>query len=319
MKEADFINKYSSQWEDLKNLSLKIEGKGIKKLSSTEIQKFLYLFRQCSRHLAYARTYFPESKIVGYLNSQIGYSHNMAYAVKKFDTGGIAQYIFKGFPKLLKENRRFILLSFGIFLAGVLFSLIFTMINAGNANYFLPEDLIKNIKTATSGSSKEWNYPLMSSQIMVNNISIALRAFVLGITFGIGTVYILFYNGLVLGSLTALVYKYGNPLIYWSLILPHGIIELSAIFISGAAGLIIGYKMLIPKAYSRKHSLIAGAKQAVSLIFGIVLMLVVAAIIEGFFTPLSISPIIKLIFALSTAVLLCGYFLVPYVGKNKIS
>lgn len=319
MKETQFVDKHSQNWEQLRKLTEKIESKGIRKLSSAEIKDFLHLFRLCSRHLAYARTHFPGSRTVSYLNSLIGHSHSMTYAVKKFNSRGIIEYILKGFPRNLKENRNFILLSFGIFLAGVLFSLILTVVRTENAYYFLPNNIIENVKGIKDNASREWNYPLVSSQIMVNNITVALNAFVLGITLGIGTVYILFYNGLIIGSLTGLVYKFGDPVIYWSLILPHGVIELCAIFISGAAGLIIGYKMMIPGEYSRKHSIVDGAKRAVSFVFGIVLMLVAAGIIEGFFTPLNISPAIKLLFALATAVLLSAYFAAPYISKDKAS
>jgi uncharacterized membrane protein SpoIIM required for sporulation len=92
------------------------------------------------------------------------------------------------------------------------------------------------------------------------------------------------------------------------LILPHGIIELTAIFISGAAGLIIAKHLLLPGQYSRKDSLIAGTKQAVSLLAGVVILLIIAGLIEGFFTPLNISPISKLSFAALTAILLAAYY-----------
>jgi uncharacterized membrane protein SpoIIM required for sporulation len=152
---------------------------------------------------------------------------------------------------------------------------------------------------------------------MFNNISVSLRAFVFGITLGLGTIYVLFMNGALLGALTALMYMYGSPKHYWSLILPHGVIELTAIFISGAAGLIIAKSILLPGEFTRKHSLIKGAKKAVSLVMGVVLMLVVAGIIEGFFTPLAISENVKLAFAAVTAIILAIYFTVPYLIKMK--
>lgn len=317
MKESDFVNRYSTDWENLNAMTIKIESHGINKLSSTEVREFLRLFRSCSRNLAYIRTHYPESSIVNQLNSLLAKSHNMTYAVKKFNPSGVLQYIKKGFPEYLKEDRIFVILSFGIFLTGFLLSMILTMADTSNARYFLPEMMIKGVGNTNAGTANQWNYPLMSGQIMANNITVSLKAFVYGITLGIGTVYILFANGLILGSLTALIYAGGNPLVYWSLILPHGVIELTAIFISGAAGLILGYRMLIPGKYSRRHSFVCGAKQAVSLIFGVILMLAAAAVIEGFFTPLNIPAALKLIFASTTAVLLAAYIAVPYKVKNN--
>ena len=126
----------------------------------------------------------------------------------------------------------------------------------------------------------------------------------------------LFLNGALLGALTALVYLRGNPLTYWSLILPHGIIELTAIFISGAAGLLIAKHIILPGRYSRKDALIAGAKQAVSLMSGVVIMLVIAGLIEGFFTPRAVGAEMKLIFAGATGLSIISYLLLPYFQRE---
>lgn len=317
MKENQFIEKHTSSWTELKNLTDLLDKKGISKLNSKQIRKFLYLFRKTSHHLSYSKTHFPNSDIVPYLNSLAGRAHNHIYAVKKGSISDIFKYFSMDFPSQIKKFRAYILTAFLIFFTGFIISLILVEINSENASYFLPNNMIENINWEMNNHDN-WDYPLMSSVIMVNNISVSFKAFVLGITLGIGTIYILFYNGAILGALTGLVYHFGNPFTYWSLILPHGMIELTAIFISGGAGLIIARSILIPKEYSRKHSIIKGAKEAVYLIFGIGLMLVIAGIIEGFFTPLSISPGAKLIFALVTAMGLIGYFAIPYFINSKL-
>lgn len=316
MKENQFIQKHTSSWSELKDLTNLLDKKGLSKLNSRQIRRFLYLFRKTSHHLSYSKTHFPTSDIIQYLNSLVGRAHNHIYAVKKGSISDILKYFSTGFPKQIKKLRIYILTAFSIFLIGFIISLIMVTVNPENASYFLPKDMIENTNWEMN-SHDNWDYPLMSSVIMVNNISVSFKALVLGITLGIGTIYVLFYNGAILGGLTGLVYHFGNPFTYWSLILPHGIIELTAIFISGGAGLIIARSILIPKEYSRKHSIVKGAKEAVYLVFGIGLMLIIAGIIEGFFTPLSISPSIKLIFSLLTAVGVFIYFFIPNV-KNKL-
>ena len=316
MKEEQFIKTNSNIWRELESFSVIINKKGVKSLPSNEVKRFLSTFRQCSHHLAYARTHYQESSVVTYLNSLISKCHSHVYAVKKVSPGQFFKYIGYEFPKLLKGYKWFILSSFAFFAFGVILSFILVLANADNANMFLPAAMIEGVKGGTAGSGGQWNYPLMSSYIMFNNISVSLRAFVFGITLRVGTIYVLFMNGALLGALTALMYMYGSPKHYWSLILPHGVIELTAIFISGAAGLIIAKSMLLPGELTRKHSLIDGAKKAVSLVMGVVLMLVIAGIIEGFFTPLDISESVKLVFAAVTAVILAVYFTVPYVVKK---
>lgn len=317
MKEEQFIKANSNTWRELEELSAVINKKGIKTLPSNDVKKFLSTFRQSSHHLAYARTHYPESSVVTYLNSLVSKCHSNVYAVRKFSPGAVLKYIGYEFPRLLKEYKWYILSSFGFFAFGVALSLILTALNSNNASIFLPQDMIEGVKTGKAGSGGQWNYPLVSSQIMVNNITVSLKAFAFGITLGIGTMYVLFMNGALLGSLTALMYIYGDPKNFWSLILPHGVFELTAIFISGAAGLIIAKHLLLPGDYSRKHSLIDGSKKAVSLIMGVVFMLIIAGIIEGFFTPLNISADIKLAFAGITAVILAAYFSIPYIIKMK--
>lgn len=315
MKQDQFINKHSSSWNALKNTVEFLEKKDMTKLESKKIREFLHLFRQTSHHLAYARTHFPNSDVTLYLNALVGRAHNHIYAIKKSDFTKVLYYIGYGFPKQCKEFRYYIIAAFAIFIIGAALSMILVSASPQNASYFIPQEMIDSIDYSMD-SSGQWDYPLISSYIMVNNISVSLKAFVYGITFGLGTIYILFTNGTLIGALSGLVYHFGTPLNYWSLILPHGIIELTAIFISGGTGLIIARSILIPREHSRKHSIIKASKEAVKLLLGVAILLVVAGIIEGFFTPLNISPINKLIFAALTFVALTIYFAIPYFKSD---
>lgn len=314
MKEQQFISINTSTWRELEELSSIINKKGIKALPSKDVKRFLHIFRQSSHHLAYARTHYPKSRTVTYLNSLIGKCHSQVYAVQKFSPLSGLKYICYGFPNTLKQYKSYILASFAFFFSGFLLSLLLVLINTDNASFFLDQNIIETIKSNRMGEGS-WNNPLQASGIMTNNILVSITAFVYGITLGIGTIYVLFLNGALLGALTALVYLYSDPVRYWSLILPHGVIELTAIFIAGAAGLMIGRSLLIPKEHTRIHSLIKGSKSALSMIWGIMLMLIVAGIIEGFFTPSKVSEIGKLLFAAMTALLLTLYLAIPYISK----
>ncbi|MFP4662321.1 MAG: stage II sporulation protein M [Halanaerobiales bacterium] len=318
MKEEVFIERNSASWQSLETLSKKINNKGIKKLTSSEVKIFLDLFRKTSHHLAYARTHYPDSNIIKYLNNLLGKCHSNVYAVKKISPGSLKDYVFRKYPQILKDYRNYILISFAFFALGVLISMIMVLYNHDHASLFVPQEYIDTIKAGTEGSG-DWNYALMSSYIMVNNIRVSITAFVLGITLGLGTVYVLFLNGAMLGALTTVVYLYGNPVSYWSLILPHGVIELTAIFIAGAAGLVIAKHMLIPGELKRKYSIISGTKKAISLLSGVIVMLIIAGIIEGFYTPLStFTTTTKLAFAAFTGLILIMYFAIPYFKKDQI-
>ena len=140
----------------------------------------------------------------------------------------------------------------------------------------------------------------MSAAIMTNNIRVAAMAMGFGILAGVGTAYILFYNGLIVGALfaqTALVAGGRNIMYFWALILPHGVLELIAVFLAGSVGLLIGRGLLMPGDMTRKDALVKNARAAIALVPGLVILLIIAGLIEGFFTPMDVPPYIKLGFA----------------------
>ncbi len=315
MKIQQFIEKNTPLWSEFKALTELIDKKGIKSLGSKQLKRYLYLFRRSSHQLAYARTHYPGSEVIPYINSLVAISHNHIYSVKKYDFSEIGEFFKFGLPNSIMRYKNYILIATAVFLFGFFLSWLLVAANPQSAAYFMPEDMIQGINW-DANTSEQWDYPVMSSYIMTNNISVAIKAFVLGITLGIGTFYILFFNGALLGALTGLVYQKGNPLGYWSLILPHGILELTAIFIAGGAGFILALSILIPKEYSRKHSIIKGAKEATGLMLGVTVFLIIAGIIEGFFTPIDIYPVYKLVFAGLTLLMIVAYFSIPYFRSS---
>src|SRR5699024_8082493 len=134
-------------------------------------------------------------------------------------------------------------------------------------------------------------------------------AFAGGITFGILTVYIMIYNGLIVGALAGLFWHSGSSYVFWAYIVPHGVIELLAIFIAGGAGLLMGYKLLVPGQLKRSVQLKHHALRSVQLLLGTIPLLVIAGIIEGFITPADLSLETKYLVAFITLFGFIGYLL----------
>ena len=147
----------------------------------------------------------------------------------------------------------------------------------------------------------------MTSTIMVNNIYVSVLAFGFGLTLGLGTLFVLAQNGMMLGALAAVFTARGQGVLFWSLILPHGVWELTAIFLAGAAGLQIGLALLRPGQMSRRDALLGAGRQAVSLMGLVCVLLVLAAVVEGFFTPSDLPSWAKLLFSGIAFVLLSVY------------
>ena len=305
MTEDQFLTTNSAKWHELGDYCQRINKNGIKSLETHDIKKFLNLFKLTSHHLAYAKTHYTGSRTIIYLNNLISQCNTYVYTIPKTNVTSVFSSIFTSYSMLLKKYRTYILFSFAIFMIGAFFSFLLVYFKPENAALFLDSSLIEMVvETGDGADNSNWNYPLMSSYIMMNNILVSLKAFAFGIIVGVGTGYILFFNGLTLGSLSALFYLYGDPVKYWACILPHGVAELTAIFIAGAAGLLVGKSLLIPGRLSRKHSLIKGTKEAVQLLSGVIVLLIVAGLIEGFISPLHISITIKYTVALLSALLI---------------
>jgi len=149
--------------------------------------------------------------------------------------------------------------------------------------------------------------PLASSTIMTNNLSVSLAAFAGGIVGGIGTVYMMIFNGVLIGVVAVACDRAGLGLSLWSFIAPHGALELPAIFIAGGAGLLVAKGMLSPGFLTRRESLTEAAALGIRLLLGVIPMLVVAGIIEGFVSPSDIPLTMKFALGATMLILLGGY------------
>jgi uncharacterized membrane protein SpoIIM required for sporulation len=150
--------------------------------------------------------------------------------------------------------------------------------------------------------------PMAGSFITQNNIGVAFRAFAGGLPLGLITLLILFTNGMMLGSVGVLIARKGQSAGFWPSIAPHGILELTAIMVAGAAGLMLGWALLHPGDLPRGRALAAAAGDAVRLVAGTIPMFIVAGTIEGFVSFSSLPVFVKLTVAALSAVGMAYYF-----------
>jgi len=313
MTEDNFILKNENQWRKLEAYNKTLSNKSVSALKVSEIDEFAELFRSVSQNLAYAKTHYPNGRSAPYLNQLAGIAHQHFYLRRKGGLSSAAQYVRKGFPRAIQAKRSYFAFVLMLFLVGVLASLIMVRADTDYASLFLPAEYIQSITQSSprpqTDTAGDLNYSFLSAGIMTNNIYVSLTAFAGGVTAGLGTLVIIFFNGAMLGALSGLAAMGGFDMTnFFALILPHGFIELTAIFISGMCGMIIAKSILIPGDLKRKDSFIKGAKEAAFFVPGIVLMLIIAGLIEGFFTPLPILPWIKLAFSFAVLILMIfGY------------
>ncbi|MCL2564760.1 MAG: stage II sporulation protein M [Defluviitaleaceae bacterium] len=308
MKEDKFIAKNIDNWQKLESYNEILTKSGLASLSGDEIKEFIGLYRSLSHNLSYARTFFPGSSIVSYLNQLIGTSHNYVFVREEKGLSGFLHYITRGLPLAIRSYRGYIFAASLMFMAGALLAFVLAVVDPFYSNFFFPGVTVDQLNLDPTNDGA-WAYALFSSFIMTNNIQVSFFTFALGATAGLGTIYILLYNGMIVGALAGVVSSGGGSLaMFFAMILPHGFIELMAIFIAGGAGLMIGKGMLVPGDLSRKDSALKYAKAAAYFIPAIVIMLIIGALIEGFFTPMAVDYRLKLAFSFLTLFLMVGYY-----------
>jgi uncharacterized membrane protein SpoIIM required for sporulation len=307
-------------WEKLQELLDTIEKKEGSGLTRENLRELGALYRLASADLSRARVLKVGEDIRVFLNNLVVKAHNQVYQSRRSRWYDLADFLSVDFPKLVRRYINYVLTAICLFLIPLLVSYCFVLNDIGFAELemvqgqpIVSEDIWQTIE-----QHKLWTDPLenvspvASSLIATNNIKVTIMAFVLGITFGFGTAAVLFTNGVLVGTLLGVCRLHGMAEKLLIFIAPHGILELTAIFISGGAGLLMGKALLFPGQWKRFDALKMAAPDALSLFIGCIPLLVIAGLIEGFISPRTdIDGGAKLIVSGATLLLLVHYLLVP--------
>ncbi|HET7658328.1 MAG TPA: stage II sporulation protein M [Bacillales bacterium] len=317
MDVKTFIKQNRMDWrtleEEMKSLTKKRSS-----LSPQQIDRFQHLYERTARQLSYSQTYFPDEEVTSYLNELTAKAHNLFYKEETTSFQQLRRFFSETFILLLLEQRRFIGMAFLFFLIGGVGAFLSVMNDPVHLYSILPQQIAEGINPDKIGPNQgTFDSPTISASIMTNNIKVAILAFAGGLTFGVLTVYLLIQNGMILGALAAIFLQHHRFYEFWAYIVPHGIIELSAIFIAGGAGLLMGYKILVPGVYPRSYQLKRQALRSVQLMLGTVPLFIIAGTIEGFITPSPIPLDVKYGVALLTAMALAAYVLIGYRLQRK--
>ncbi|MGM0843611.1 MAG: stage II sporulation protein M [Bacillota bacterium] len=317
MNSRQFIQQHRDDWKELEDLITAMH-KRKSKIKGTEINRFSRLYQKAAQNLSYSQTYFPQEEVTPYLNELVSKSHNLLYRDQVSSFKQVRHFFGVTFIGLFLQQWKMIALAMILFTVGGLGSFFAVADDPLHIYSVLPENLAQGFDPDRLGENEgAVDSPMMSATIMTNNIQVAFLAFAGGITFGLLTVYVLIYNGILVGAIAALFWHYGKSYDFWAYIVPHGMIELTAIFIAGGAGLLMGYKLFVPGPYSRGYVLKQQAKRSVLLLLGTIPLFVIAGIIEGFITPSTLSFEAKYLIAGLTVIGLILYVLIGALLLKK--
>jgi len=252
------------------------------------------LYRQTASDLATVREDVTSNQLTFYLNQLLGRAHNLIYMGHKQKISGLVRFYTQTFPRVFRETFPQTFLAFLIFTVTGIATWAVTIHDPAFAHRMLGPEMMATIEKREMWTKSIVTIkPLAASGIMTNNLAVCFTTFAMGITAGIGTIYMMFTNGMLIGVIGAATWHAGMALQLWTFVAAHGALELPAIFISGGAGLEIARGMLFPGLLPRRESLALAGGRAARLMIGIVPMLVVAGIIEGFMSPSGLATPLK--------------------------
>ncbi|HEX7118621.1 MAG TPA: stage II sporulation protein M [Longimicrobiales bacterium] len=304
-------------WDAYRVLLERARRRGLARLPEHEVSRFAALYRETAADLARARSYGASEALVYSLERWVGAGHNLLYRPARRSLRALRAWLAGGFPALVRARIRPIAVAAAVFYLPALVTFAAVREDPARVWSLLPAGMIARAEEAPEREARGEGYvevpdvfmPMMASGIIANNVQVTFVAFAGGVLAGIGTLAVLVFNGVFLGAVAAAFANEGASLHLWTFVLPHGIIELTAICIAGGAGLWLGSALVLPGRRTRREMLALRGREAVSLLGGTAMLLGVAGMIEGFISPAPIPRALKLAFAAVFALLLTVYLL----------
>ena len=314
MNEVVFIETNKSNWEQLARI---VDGR-----KEVSVAEFVGLYTQAADDLAYARTHYPSSKIVRYLNAIVLNAHRILYKNRYGNWEKMIRYWKVEIPLAVSRQTANIKLALVIFFISVLIGWFSSSVDPSFVRLIMGDSYVNmtlnNIEEgdpmAVYASMKD---STMFLRIGMNNIYVAFLAFMLGIFTSIGTAIVLLTNGIMVGAFFYFFYERGIAALAWSTIMIHGTLELSAIILAGAAGFVLGNSLLFPGTYSRVRSLIRGASEGLKMMIGLIPVFIAAAFLEGYMTRqyLAVTMLTRVLIIVGSLAFILWYF---YIYPKKI-
>ena len=320
MTPLRFEATYQHEWSELESLLDQAGGRSTSKAapdSPVSGARLAALYRRACEHLALARARSYPAYIVDRLDRMTTDAHQLIYRRHELGFGHLKAFIARDFPRSVRVHLGYVMVSLAVFMLPTLI--------VGALVYWRPELILSMVDPETASSFEEMYSPgadsigrtrtastdwMMFGFYIRNNISVAFQCYAGGLFAGLGSLFFLAYNGAFGGALAGFLTARGLSSTFYSFVATHAAFELTAIVLTGAAGLRIGHALLAPGRLSRLHSLVHATRSSIALVYGATAMLGVAAVIEAFWSSASwLAPAIKYSVAAACWTAVFGYFI----------
>jgi uncharacterized membrane protein SpoIIM required for sporulation len=312
-----FVEDRRARWARLAALVASAEGR-VSRLKAEETLELGHLYRAATSDLAIAQRDFKRDAVAERLNDLVAAAHAIVYSEAPASRGRLWRFVTRDIPQSARVSLPYTLAAFLLVLVPALVTLVAGLIDPEVAASSLPPDQREALVQRVPGSEIPVDARAIAGPtIIANNIYVSVLAFGGGLTVGLLTIYALVANGAMLGTLFAVLIARGVAGNLLQFILGHGFLELSAIFLSGGAGLRFAWAILHPGELYRGDAIRLAGVQAIQVMFLVAATLTVAGTIEAFVSPTLLPVAVKLAVGLTTGALLWGYIL--FAGTGRLS
>jgi uncharacterized membrane protein SpoIIM required for sporulation len=264
-------------------------------MSAEEVSVFVSEYRELTTDLARLQTATRgrSSDAVYYVSRLVAGGHSVLYRQQRETVAAVLGFITESIPREIRRSWIPITIAAALLFVPLITAYVSVVRTPAIASRLLSEEMLHRARTGNERAQRGEGYvtiekelrPIAASSIITNNIQVTYVAFIAGLSAGIGTLLLLVFNGVAIGSAVGLFASYGVARLIMGFVAPHGVLELTAICIAGGGGLLIGSSFLIPGSRTRREALVENGKRAITLIAGSTILLLIAGAIEGLISP----------------------------------
>jgi uncharacterized membrane protein SpoIIM required for sporulation len=324
MKSVEFRREREVTWNELEAIIAFADDKGLRALGADALARLPHLYRATLSSLSVARSISLDRALVDYLESLVGRAYFVVYGTRQHVRRQLSDFFLWRLPSTVRRAKWHIIVSLLITIAGAVAAYSLTKHDADYYYSFVGDMAEGRTPASTTTELREGLYhqegasgvlATFAAFLFDHNSRIGILAFALGFVAGLPTLLLLFYNGLVLGAFVELYTSRGLGVDIWAWLLPHGVTELSAVILCGAAGLMLAHGLVFAGSRPRIDSLREMGRPAAVIVIGAVLMLFIAGMIEGIFRQTVTSVPIRFAVAGGTAIFWAWYF--GWCGRKR--
>jgi len=323
------VARNAARWSAFATKLAEANRRGLRGMTEDEVSEFVAEYREVASDLARLRTASAgrDNDALFYVSRLVGAGHNLIYRRRAISTQTAWRFISVNVPREVRRSWRPILLAAFLLFAPMAVTAKAVIEQPALAEELLPQGMLDRAEEGVAREKKgekayvevkDFERPFMASAIIANNVQVTFMAFASGLTAGLLTVQVLVTNGVSIGAVVGLYVSRGIFHQIGMFVVPHSVLELSAICIAGGSGFLIAAALLMPGALTRRAALVVNGRRAVRLITATTMMLIIAGTLEGLLSPrVDVPDWTKFAAAAGSALLMLFYFTRGGAGEEE--